>query len=337
MTSIRGPRRGRLLIFVRRCLTASCVAALLSLLPNGTKVSAQTAAPTVQTVLKQRIIRSLAVHPTEVGRILVGNKGSSPGSGLVFESRDNGKSWRFLNGGKPVDPAATDVQAVAYGTKGTVFAGTWKHGLYVSRDGGETYARLRRFPASDIRDIRVATEKPSIVYAATPGQGVFKSGDGGATWSAIGPSNVFFWSLHVSASGDQVYAVSLEKAVYWSRDGGKSWRKIFDRENAYAIAVTAESGLWLATEKGLYRAAKPDAPWRLVETVPRGKFSAVAPSPDGRSVLLGDWSGGVHMLDVAGNSVGRLVPKRSVVHLRWSGSKLLAGSWGDGLALIDRR
>ena len=132
-------------------------------------VSSPTLAGEILRVLDGQIIRSLAVHPAEAG------------SALVFESRDGGKTWWTLNGGASLDPEASDVQVLVYGPNQSVLAGTWKHGLYRSRDGGETFAKHEGFPSPDVRDLKGAMNEPQVFSAATERDGLFRSLDGGAT------------------------------------------------------------------------------------------------------------------------------------------------------------
>ena len=148
-----------------------------------------------------------------------------------------------MNGGSSLSPQATDVQAVAAIGK-VVFAGTWKHGLFVSRDSGARFQRQTDFPSSDIRSFRVVGTGPDkVIYAATTRDGVFRSSDSGVTWSPLGPGRDFFWSL--SADDKHVYAVSLEKAVYRRGFEVGSWQKVFDGDDAYALA-SSPSGCALA-------------------------------------------------------------------------------------------
>ena len=79
-------------------------------------------------VLKKRIVRSLAIDANDPSLVLVGQKAGSPGSALVFRSRDGGRTWRTLNGTRSLNPAATDVQAVLSVSPKILLAGTWKHG-----------------------------------------------------------------------------------------------------------------------------------------------------------------------------------------------------------------
>ncbi len=288
-----------------------------------------------RSVLEGRIVRALAVHPGDSARILVGNKGKAAGAALVFESRDGGRSWATLNGGAPLDPQASDVQAVAYGPEGVVLAGTWKHGLFVSTDGGDSFARHADFPSSDVRDIVAAPDAPATLYAATGRNGVLKSLDGGKIWRRLGPSNAFFWSLTVSPDGAQVYAVSPEAKLFRSLDGGETWRQVFDRAGAYALAVSPGDAakLWLATETGLFHSTDQGESWSRVTALPEEKLSSVLVR-EGPGVFAGAWKRGVFALDPVGGKLDHLLTELPVVHLEEAGGALLVGTWGKGLVVL---
>lgn len=88
-------------------------------------------------------------------------------------------------------------------------------------------------PAEEIRSLAVDLNNPNIIYAASR-NGVFKSGDGGATWTNIGlrdvlalvidfvnPSNLyagtrFFQSAIVHAPGDRFLFKSIDAGATWS-------------------------------------------------------------------------------------------------------------------------
>ena len=285
--------------------------------------------------LKNRIVRALIVDAADPYRLLAGIKGKAAGSGKVFESRDGGRSWSKLNAGRPLAAAATDVQAVVHGPNGLVLAGTWKNGLFFSRDGGARFDEHAGFPSKDIRDLKAVPEDPSVIYAATGRDGLFKSEDGGLTWRSLGQTGTFFWSLTLSPSGDTVYAVSLEKKVLRSRDGGASWETVFEEENAYALAVAPgdERSLALATEKGLYLSADGGANWHLSPDLSQAKLSSLA-WPTAERLYVGSWDGGVHLINPAGRETRHFLPELPVVHLALSGDVLLVGTWGRGLRHI---
>ena len=283
-------------------------------------------------VLKGRIIRALTVHPTDSNRILVGHKGKQAGSGKVFESRDGGRTWTTLNGGKAVSPAATDVQAVAYGPNGQILAGTWKQGLYVSRDDGAGFERVTDFPETDIRDLLVVPGNTQVIYAATGRRGLFASEDDGQSWQPLGPDKTFVWSLALSSANTAaLYAASPSGSVIASMDGGTTWKTLFDEEGVYAVSAQA-AGLDLAGETGLYRSADQGT-WRKVSALGTVKLSSLL-RVNPRALLAGSWDGGVYAITADDQVTAHLLPKVPVIHLRRAGAALLVGTWGQGLSIF---
>ncbi len=271
--------------------------------------------------LKGRIIRALAVEAGNPEHILVGQKGRKPGSALVFKSRDGAGSWRTQNGNRPLAPMATDVQAVAAVSADLLLAGTWKHGLYVSRDGGRSFTRAAGFPSADIRDLQT---KGGKIYAATARHGIFASKDQAKSWTALGPGKDFFWSISVARRA--LYASSPETGVHRLNDG--EWERIFtsDKANAFAAASHRRA---VAGDTGLYVAEH--GPWR--RTLKGEKFAEVL-MPDNDTILAGSWSNGIAVVAPGGRLRQRLLKGKAVAHLQISGDKLLAGTWGDGLHII---
>ena len=248
--------------------------------------------PGVRTVFAGKIIRALSVDPTNASRILVGLKGQAPGSAKVFESLDQGRSWRGLNEGRSLSAQASDVQAVASIGREVVFAGTWKHGLFISRNGGVRFERQARFPSSDIRDFLVRTEGTAkVIYAATARDGVFRSRDEGRTWEPLGPGRDFIWSLSTPRDGSSLYAVSLEKSIHRLARKTGSWDKIFDLDDAYGLAVGfAGSRLAIAGQTGAYLSGDAGATWRRVALRGDEKLSSVLYLDNGHPIF-GSWPG----------------------------------------------
>ena len=107
------------------------------------------------------------------------------------------------------------------------------------------------FPA-----LAVVSSTPSLVYAGTWGSGVYKSLNGGTSWSPTnsGLGNLFIQSLVVHPSDGQIiYAGTYGGGVYRSSDGGASWKEsngnvlgdkiVYDLE----IAPSQPSTLYAAT------------------------------------------------------------------------------------------
>jgi len=277
-------------------------------------------------VLKGRIIRSLAIDANDPAHILVGHKSKSPGSALVFQSLDGGRTWRTLNENKPLNPIATDVQAVLPVSRKIILAGTWKHGLYISRDGGRSFDRTRPFPSSDIRDLQITY---GAIYAATARQRIFNSTDKEHTWKPIGPGQNFLWSMNMAS--DRIFASSPEKAVYERPRRGRTWRKIFDADGANAIAITPGSGglRAIAGAKGLYVSAPGG--WRKI--LSGENFADVVITRNNR-IVAGSWDNGIAVLSSGGNLQKRFLKGQAALHVQIANRRLFAGTWGDGLHVL---
>ncbi len=282
------------------------------------------AVPEARHVLKGRIIRALAIEPGNPNHILVGQKGRKPGSGLVFKSLDGGKSWRTQNANAALAPKATDVQAVAAVSKSTLMAGTWKHGLFISRNGGKSFQAAPTFPSTDVRDFAISA---TGIYAASGLKGVFESADGGKSWTSVGLPKHFLWS--VTAMGNTVYASSPDAGVFERKN--IAWSPLFDQDKVYATALSpgAEQQIALAGETGLY--LRKGKGWQ--KTLAGEKFADVL-FADENHVLAGSWANGLVVVSPEGKLLRRLLAGKTVIHLQIAGERLFAGTWGDGLHIL---
>lgn len=175
---------------------------------------------------------SLAADPTSAGRAFAGTTDG------VLRSDDGGRTWM------PVGLTGCDVRAIAVSPAGehAVYAGTRPVGLYLSRDGGESWselsalrriARRRAFfsPAEWPPIPYVSAIAPSAVFAERivvgfEVGGVVVSEDRGASWR-VGRGAIYdCHSLAASArDGMRFYqgGAGIGKAGRMSRDGGLTW------------------------------------------------------------------------------------------------------------------
>jgi photosystem II stability/assembly factor-like uncharacterized protein len=108
--------------------------------------------------------------------------------------------------------------------------GTAGWGVWHSPDAGKSWLRHRKpFPLnSRIQALAVLPGEPHGLLAAGD-TGVFRSRDGGASWSRMGAAGDLptVWSLAVEPSDPQtVFAGTRPTAIYRSRDGGASWKRL---------------------------------------------------------------------------------------------------------------
>ncbi len=207
--------------------------------------------------------------------------------------------WEFLGpeniGGRVVD--------IEFNPKNpnVVYAAAATGGVFKSLDHGENW-----FPVFDdqpnltVGDLAVDPVDPNIVYVGTgeangghnnfPGNGVYKSEDGGNTWSLIGLQNsASIGRILVDPSDHQRVLVAAvgsyfetggERGVYISNDGGNTWQQsLFVSDSTGAVDLIMDpqnpqfllAAMWERVRRPVYRS----------QTHLYGATSAVYRSQDG--------------------------------------------------------
>src|SRR6187401_213186 len=177
-----------------------------------------------------------------------------PGDG-VYKSIDAGKTWANV-GFKNVDaiskirihPTNPDIVYVA--AFGLYYGPSDERGVFKTTDGGKTWKRtLFKDNKTGAVDIAIDTKNPNVLYAALweayrieyqmssggPGSGLYKSTDGGETWSEIthnpGMPSGMVGRIGVAltaADTNRVYALVENEngGLFVSDDAGASWKLI---------------------------------------------------------------------------------------------------------------
>ena len=131
---------------------------------------------------------------------------------------------------------------------GAVAGGVWK-----TEDAGTTWRNISDgfFKTSSVGALAVSESDPNVMYAGmgescirldvSHGDGVYRSGDGGETWTHCGLEDTrHIGEIRVYPKDpDHVYVAALghafgpneERGLYRSRDGGKNWEKILFRSD----------------------------------------------------------------------------------------------------------
>ena len=182
-----------------------------------------------------------------------------PGDG-VYKSIDAGKTWRHIGFGESqaisrirIHPSNPDIVYVA--SFGKYGAASEERGVFKSTDGGKSWKKtLYRNDKTGAVDLSIDPRNPNVIYAALweayrveyqmssggPGSGLFKSTDGGDTWTELtkmpGMPAGMIGRIGVSVSGadsNRVYAlVENEKGgLFSSDDAGKTWTLVNSDRN----------------------------------------------------------------------------------------------------------
>ena len=121
--------------------------------------------------------------------------------------------------------------------------------------GGEISEAVPRY--SGLLALTFAPSNPDVAYLGTAGSGVYKSIDGGTTWTAAGLSSRIVWSIAVDPTNSEVLYAATDQvgAIKKSVNGGSSWTDIsLLGVTFYSLAISpaAPDALYAGAKDGLY-------------------------------------------------------------------------------------
>ncbi len=215
-------------------------------------------------------IGAIAVAPSDPNVIYVGTgeahiRGNVVAGDGVYKSTDAGRTWTKIGLGDTrhigrirVHPTNPDVVYVA--ALGHAFGPNQERGVFRTSDGGRSWDRvLYRDEDTGAVDLAMDVTNPRVLYASLwqtrrgphflssggPGSGIFKSTDGGDTWTELSDAPGMAKGvkgkigLAVSpARPDRVWAVveAAEGGLFRSDDGGATWSLVNDNPELKARA-----------------------------------------------------------------------------------------------------
>ncbi|MEA2604133.1 MAG: hypothetical protein QOF89_5125 [Acidobacteriota bacterium] len=175
-------------------------------------------------VMENQVVRSLAIDRRPPATLFAGTPTG------VYKSTDDGRTWR-----RSGDPSLGSILSLTLNPvdKNVLYAGG-DAGLFRSLDRGETWVRLaHNLPdGGSVTAVLLSPSSPQILYVGVKGfrnqTGVFRSGDGGSSWtlSSRGISGYTVPSVAVDAQNPDVLWVIANNLPYKSVDRGRSWALI---------------------------------------------------------------------------------------------------------------
>lgn len=109
---------------------------------------------------------------------------------------------------------------------------------------------------------------PGVLLTGTAGAGVFKSADGGASWtqSNTGLTDLNVTALAAAVDGSAVYAGTLTDGVFKSTDGGATWKPAAGGLDPHIHSLLANPAdplvLFAGTDKGVYKTSDGGQSWQ---------------------------------------------------------------------------
>ena len=214
--------------------------------------------------------------------------------GGVWKTENAGESWTNITDGQ-LKTSSVGAIAVALSDPNVIYVGMGENdargvaisfgdGVYKSTDAGRTWKHIGLDQTRAISRVRIHPNNPDLVYVAAQGatfgatkdRGVFRSKDGGTTWTNVlfvnetsGPSDLAmdpvnprilyaaFWD-HLRKPWE-VRSGGPGSGIYKSVDGGDKWEKI----NEGLPPIFGKIGIDVSP-------ANPDRLFAIVEADPKG-------------------------------------------------------------------
>lgn len=217
---------------------------------------------------------SMAVSPTDPDLLVYGHHGG------ILQSTDGGRTWLTTN----LSGESDDAMGMAFaGPSGrTVFA-AGHDTFFKSTDAGRTWERIRpKLPATDVHGLTAAPDDANRVYAYVVRFGLYRSDDGGTTWTAAAtnlPGDVMGLS---AGPGGRVYAAGMQSGILRSDDGGLTFRPTGQgASGSMAVAASASDPdvVYAGGVGVLFQSTDGGASWQARSTPGGGEVLIVAVSP----------------------------------------------------------
>jgi photosystem II stability/assembly factor-like uncharacterized protein len=210
-------------------------------------------------------IGAIAVADSDPNIVYVGTgeadlRGNASHGDGVYKSTDAGKTWKNIGlvetqqiGAIKIDPKNPDIVYVA--AMGHMTGPNAERGVFRTKDGGKTWQKvLYKSDKAGAIDLSIDPTNTQVIYASIyqfdrkpwtfasggPDSGLWKSNDGGDTWTDLsrkpGMPKGILGRIGIAVSPAQagsVWAIveAEEGGVFHSADGGATWTKVNDQRD----------------------------------------------------------------------------------------------------------
>ena len=221
--------------------------------------------------------RSFGVVPGHPEHIFLGTTDS-----WIYESNDGGASWHRLSRLDGSENLVIDHIVVDEANPAVMYAAAWRPdrpsgGLWISHDGGRSWAENAGMRGQSIRAFVQAPSNPKIFFAGTL-SGVFRSSDAGATWREISPQGSQeiheVESLAVDPVDPGVVYAGTWHLPWKTMNGGQNWhsikRGVIDDSDVFSILLdpARPRTVYASACSGIYKSLDGGGLFRKIQGIP---------------------------------------------------------------------
>jgi photosystem II stability/assembly factor-like uncharacterized protein len=295
--------------------------------------------------------RAFATVPGQPNHLYLGTTNS-----WIYESLDKGASWHRLVKLDPAEDLVADRILVDSANPAVVFAGGWKPdqrdgGLWVSRDGGVRWTAVKELRGQSVFSLAQAPSNPKMLFAGT-WDGVFRSADGGASWTLISPPGSTeiheVESLAVDPMDPKVIYVGTWHLPWKTDDGGNHWYSIKDGliDDSDVFSIIIEPAMpftvYLSACTGIYKSESAGMFFDHIQGIPTSarRTRVLKQDPENPDIVYAGTTEGLYKTVDAGATFQRMTGPDLVVNDIFvdpadSAHVLLATDRGGVLASTD--
>jgi photosystem II stability/assembly factor-like uncharacterized protein len=256
------------------------------------------------------------LHDIPESNVISGRHYFPRASGGVGTSTDFGKTWKDTSQGlpnKPIISVIVDPKSPKEGR--TLYASAFEDGVYKSTDGAKSWTKMSNglgAPGTNVRACRLILHHDGTLFClvtalrkdrryVAEGPGLYRSTDGGMSWSWINRSRSLLWpkDYDVDPRDSRVIylgaadADNAEGGLYKTTDGGASWTRIARKDgDCFGATVHPRKPDWVylciaegETNPGLWLSKDAGKTWKALEGLPFRNALRVTFDPKDDSII----------------------------------------------------
>ena len=259
-------------------------------------------------------VRSLAYDPGDPNHILLGTS-----AGQLFVSQDGGNSWTLFAHLGAGDDYVLDHIIFDPTHTATIYVAGWslydkeEGDVLRSDDGGHTWRALPAVHGKSVRALAMApSDHNTLVIGAL--DGVFRSRDGGATWTRISPENHAeiknIESVAIDPVNPDVIYAGTFHLPWKTEDGGQSWHSIQEGmlldSDVFSIIIdpSRPTTVFLSACSGIYKSVNAGTLFSRIRGIPHSaiRTRVLKQDPKRPAIVYAGTTGGLWKTFDGGNT-----------------------------------